>query len=368
MLHVNLSIKWHKRMKKIVAKSFQEEATYVLLQDNIMIGTLELSSNFGEHFKGKKFFAKKSTLKSDKKSYENVSILRIPKKNYIRQPPHLIPLINAINILKSLKHTNIQSKYDIICKRNYVYIISNCVKKHTIASYLKLHEKEYFEEEKAIKYLKQLAKAAKYLQKHKIIHKNINFDSLYIDKKDNLHLGEFYFAEKNTQMSAIVAGPVSYMAYEMLTSDPNKPYIFDSKVDLWSIGIVFYKMLTGNFPFTGITKIAIIDSIKNNYDRKFDFPNSVSEQSRDLIQKLLNPKPEYRISWDSFFKHDVINKPIKNLLEKPKSCDLVSNRIFLKEIGDRSEFLRRLDNIDINLDLVKIKRKSNRHHFGLMSD
>ena len=61
-------------------------------------------------------------------------------------------------------------------------------------------------------------------------------------------IGDFGFAKINASKSREKLGTLNYMAPEILNKK-NKYY--DSRADMWSIGICLYKLLFGVFPFEG---------------------------------------------------------------------------------------------------------------------
>ena len=51
------------------------------------------------------------------------------------------------------------------------------------------------------------------------------------------------------------------MAPEILKGEEE---IYDNKCDLWSIGIIIYQLYSKDYPYKGITDVAIFNQIKNN--------------------------------------------------------------------------------------------------------
>jgi serine/threonine protein kinase len=72
-----------------------------------------------------------------------------------------------------------------------------------------------------------------------------------------------------------------------------RPYGF--KADIWSIGVVFYQLLEGKFPFRGRNIEAIMEKIWRN-EIVFEKPG-LSENAKDFIKRCLVVDPDDRISW-----------------------------------------------------------------------
>ena len=81
------------------------------------------------------------------------------------------------------------------------------------------------------------------------------------------------------------------------------------KADMWSIGVLIYIMMSGYLPFNGKTTELVFEKIKSG---KFSFEhaefNSVSDEGKDLIRKLLQVDQKKRLSAKELLAHDWIKK------------------------------------------------------------
>lgn len=266
-------------------------------------------------------------------------------------------------IMKKLNHPNIVKLYDTIIDSNTenVYLVMEYFSRGDFSKFLK---KRPLKEKYALKYLKQISDAMKYLLDNKIIHRDLKPQNILVSETGTIKISDFGFARyfDNDVMIQTICGSPLYMAPEIIK---NKKY--DYKSDLWSIGIILYEMLVGVPPFKARNIYELIRVLEND---TFKMPKNISEKCKNLLLGLLNKDPDKRISWEDFFNNPLINDsdPLKDEnklmeisnLENFPVIPSVKNNFFSNSFFDKknnfitsnnnSSFYSKDSDIDIDLE------------------
>uniref|UniRef100_A0A913HJZ5 Guanylate kinase-like domain-containing protein n=1 Tax=Strongyloides stercoralis TaxID=6248 RepID=A0A913HJZ5_STRER len=193
-----------------------------------------------------------------------------------------------------------------------------------------------YSEAVASHYMRQLFEALNYMHSQNIIHRDIRPHNILLASRDNnapLKLrgfgAAFKLLNKNSLCDQGKVGIPQFMAPEMVKNQP-----YNTAVDIWSAGVLLYLLLTGKTPFNGTTQ-DVYDSITNGMV-SFDNPyfNSITEQAKDLLKKLLKPFPEDRPTAEECLQHPWICEKMvpnrKHLVEVVENVKEYNQRRKLK--------------------------------------
>lgn len=230
------------------------------------------------------------------------------EKTKINAIPKLLELLKTeMSIMSSITHPNILHMYDFMETDTAYCLVLNYCNQGDYYQYLKSKGLNKLSEPEAISFLKQIANGFKELRKHRILHRDFKPANIFLHN-DSLIIGDFGFSKKGSELANTKLGTPLYMAYEILTKDPNNEFqLYDAKADLWSIGCVYFEMLFGVPPFKANHENDIIPLIEATSGANLIFPLKVSKQSEDLLRRLLTMNPNDRISWIEFFKHSLFS-------------------------------------------------------------
>ena len=214
-------------------------------------------------------------------------------------------IVSEVNILRELKHPNIVRYYDrIIDKKNQkIYIIMEYCEKGDLNQLIKKlkKQKDYLSENKIWEIFSQVLLAVNYCHNHKegkILHRDIKPSNIFIDKENNIKLGDFGLSRELSNESKFAyshVGTPYYMSPEQI--EENK---YNEKSDIWSLGCFLYELCTFNPPFEAKNHIQLALKIKSGKIDKSNF--KYSDNLWNIIKLMINVNVI-----DRPFSNDLIN-------------------------------------------------------------
>lgn len=210
-----------------------------------------------------------------------------------------------IEILEKTDNINIINIITSIENKDYIFIIMEFCEKGDLRKFLK---KRPLKEQHVKKLMIQLVNGMQYMHNNNIYHRDLKPQNILIDKYYNLKITDFGLAkdEEENPLFKTICGSPMYMAPEIM-----KYKKYDKKADLWSLGVIFYELLTGKTPFTASNHAELLENIEN---KKIYFPShiKISHSARDLLIGLLNKDSKKRITWRELFNHEWLSTNITN--------------------------------------------------------
>ena len=140
-------------------------------------------------------------------------------------------------------------------------------------------------------YIIELILGIEFLHKNNVIFRDLKPENILMDAEGHIKISDFGLSkilENPKDKAYTLCGTTKYLAPEILK---NRGY--DKSVDWWSLGCIYYEMLTGKIPF----------KIKNNkidlsvFEEKINFKENMNPLIIDLINRLLEINPKKRIGY-----------------------------------------------------------------------
>ena len=117
----------------------------------------------------------------------------------------------------------------------------------TLSKYAKKKPNKRLSEQEACYIFRQVCEGIHHMHSNKICHRDLKLTNVVIDSHCNVKVVDFGFATDSEAVQNMYCGTPSYMSPEIVL---RKTY-FGKPVDVWALGVVLFKLLTGIYPFGG---------------------------------------------------------------------------------------------------------------------
>ena len=190
----------------------------------------------------------------------------------------------------ALLHPNVVSVYDVNETDGVYYIVMEYVNGITLKKYIDRNGNLPVKEATSIAI--QVAQGIDAAHSAGIIHRDIKPQNVLISREGKIKVTDFGIARTTTAntVSTDILGSVQYISPEQARGAQ-----VDERTDIYSFGIVFYEMITGQLPFDGESTVAIaLKHIQENVPLVSDIVEGVPNSVVRIIEKCTQRKPDRR--------------------------------------------------------------------------
>ena len=159
-----------------------------------------------------------------------------------------------------------------------------------------LNEEKKLPQERAIRITLGLCKALDYVHSQGVVHRDLKPENIMVDADDNIKLIDFGIAANAGSRRLTFAKLTEAMGTpDYISPEQVKGKRGDARSDVYSLGIMFYEMLTGKVPFTGPNPFVIMNErLLNNPIPPREVNPSISPELQEIIYRALERDPSKR--------------------------------------------------------------------------
>ncbi|XP_034751869.1 serine/threonine-protein kinase ULK3 isoform X3 [Etheostoma cragini] len=189
-------------------------------------------------------------------SREVVAVKVVGKKSLNRASTE--NLLTEIEILKTMRHPHIVQLKDFQWDADNIYLIMEWCSGGDLCRFIR--SRRILPERVARRFLQQIACALQFLHERNISHLDLKPQNILLSGSV-LKLADFGFAQYMSPWDeqSVLRGSPLYMAPEMVCRRQ-----YDSRVDLWSVGVILYEALFGRAPFASRSYAELEEKIRSN--------------------------------------------------------------------------------------------------------
>ncbi len=194
-------------------------------------------------------------------------------------------LIEGIQLAARLNHTNILKVEDVFVQNGTIFIVLEYVP-HIILP-MELKSQKRFKIPEACRIIRQLCFALDYAHRNQVIHFDIRPFHIKILSNQEVKLGGFELARLN-HFSYLPTSGVPTISPAYMSPEKIRNAEIDKRTDIFSLGVVFYEMVTGKQPFWGeFVSSVIFHILEGNPIPPGEINREIPEELEQIIMKML---------------------------------------------------------------------------------
>lgn len=200
-----------------------------------------------------------------------------------------------VEYMRTLRHPHIVKLYEVISTATDIIIVLEFAGGE-LFNYIVTNGK--IPEPQARLFFQQLISGIEYSHRLKIVHRDLKPENVLLDEGLNVKIADFGLSNKivDGDFLRTSCGSPNYAAPEVIRGG----LYTGPEIDVWSCGVILYVILCGRLPFENEDVQVLFDRISQGV---YYLPSTLSPESRDLINAMLNVDPVKRITIPKILEH-----------------------------------------------------------------
>ncbi|MEW6360434.1 MAG: serine/threonine-protein kinase [Planctomycetota bacterium] len=187
--------------------------------------------------------------KARQTSLDRLVALKVLPPNVAKDPTFAERFSREAKALAKLGHPNIVMVHDFGQAGDYYYFLMEYVDGVNLRQAIKA---KALPPREALKIVTQICDALQFAHEEGVVHRDIKPENILLDKKGNVKIADFGLAKligvSRADFTLTGTGQVMGTPHYMAPEQMEKPLEVDQRSDIYSLGVVFYEMLTGELP------------------------------------------------------------------------------------------------------------------------
>lgn len=256
---------------------------------------------------------------------------------------HALTYEAEVNSLIKLDHPNVIRIYDFFTEDDYMFMVLEYCGGGSLEDKIQKNELIASSEKKYI--CSQIISALKYCNQMSIAHRDIKTSNILFDGNGRVKVADFglslYFNHDDDNINKF-QGSLSYSSPEVCSKKSFNPF----KSDIWSLGVLFYRLFSSSYPFEGRTRQELKSRIIEGF-----YSEKLKGQISKVVRQMLSVNPDERPTINQLSEMTIFaqTSPCQPLM-RSSSVTGVINHQFQIQVGYKRKPAKNVNipNADVN--------------------
>ncbi|HEV7485768.1 MAG TPA: protein kinase [Thermoanaerobaculia bacterium] len=187
---------------------------------------------------------------------------------------------NELKLARRIRHRNVVQSFDLGFAEGYPFISMEYIDADNLLKHLT--RRPHFDEHAALSIMRQVLRGLRAAHDLGIVHRDIKPENILLNKDRMAFITDFGIATSQDLVRKELAGTPDYMAPEQLRCEAVVP-----ASDLYSCGVVLYRMLTGVLPYRALSINEVLKAHLNAAPEPIDESLDITPAARELVASML---------------------------------------------------------------------------------
>jgi WD40 repeat protein len=219
--------------------------------------------------------------------------IKVPRSGSLASKGDLERFVREARSVAKLRHPSIVSVYEVGKAEGVPFLVSDFVEGVTLADWLSSHRPG---PRKAARLIAAVADAIHYAHEHGVIHRDLKPSNIMLGADERPVVMDFGLARREAGDPTMtregdVLGTPAYMSPEQARGQSHR---VDGRSDVYSIGAIFYQLLTGKLPFRGNARMILHQLLHDEPRPPRSLNKKIPRDLETICQKAMAATPAER--------------------------------------------------------------------------